>query len=64
MERMKGMTADEAMQAVLSDPCVHFFTKDTIRRGLTLDCVDAYNDVNLAAHVLRKVMDKALGRGR
>jgi len=49
-----------AIDNVLLDPCVHFFTKDTIRRGLNMDPLDAYYDAALATEVLRAHMDDLL----
>jgi len=50
----------KAIDEVLKDPSVHNFTKDTIRRGLQLDCLDASRDVQLAAEVLRAHLDHVL----
>ena len=63
MNKLDRMTADEAVEQILEDPSVHTLTKEIIRRGLDLDCVDAYYDVELAAAVLKKVMQLRLGRG-
>jgi len=50
----------QAIDDVLLDPTVHFFTKDTIRRGLNMDPLDAYYDAALATEVLRAHMDDLL----
>ena len=50
----------KAIEAVLADPTVHFFTQDTIRRGLQMDPVDAFHDVELASEVLRAFLDHVL----
>ena len=49
---------------ILSDPGVHSFTKDIIRKGRTRDCVDAYYDVLLAARALKAIMDNNLALSR
>ncbi len=53
----------EALDAVLEDPSVRFFAKDTIRAGLGMDPLDAYLDACLAADVLRAWMDEVLKTG-
>ena len=53
-----------AIEEVLGDPSVHNFTKDTIRRGLRLDPLDAFYDVQLASEVLRAFLDHVLPIGR
>ena len=39
------------------DWSIHNFTHDIIKRGRTLDPVDAYNDVLLAAQVLLHILE-------
>ena len=55
---------DSDVDKILSDPDVHSFTKDIIRRGRTRDCVDAYYDVLLAARALKAIMDNNLALSR
>ena len=57
MGNLDGLTAAEAVQAVLADENVPALAKEIIRRGLDLeDPVGAYHAVLVAADVLRKVM--------
>ena len=61
MGRFTDLVAAEgfqkALDTVLGDPSVHFFTTDTIVRGLSLDPLDACRDAELAAEVLRAHLD-------
>jgi len=54
---------DAALKTLLADPGVHFFATDTIRRGLTLDPLDACYDAELAAEVLRAHLDHITRKG-
>lgn len=56
-----GLT--EAIELVLADPSVHFFTKDTIRHGLSIDPLDAFYDVKLALEVLEAHLQKVTDQG-
>ena len=43
------------VEDLLSDPSIHNFAKDIIRKGLEKDSLDAYRDTQLAADILKKV---------
>lgn len=58
---MKITVAD--IPKILDDPSVHNLTKETIRKGLAQDPVDAYFDVRLAAEALEAWMNHQLSRG-
>ena len=48
------------IEALLTDPAIHDFAKDVIRKGLDKDCLDAYRDAQLAADILRKVYNSTM----
>jgi len=57
---IKEIGLDETIKKILSDPGVHFFTQEIIRKELGLDPVDACFDVLIAAEVLEAHMDRCL----
>lgn len=54
----------KAIEEVLADRAVHFFTQDIIRKGMTMDPLDAYYDAALATEVLRAWLDHVIPMGR
>jgi hypothetical protein len=58
---MKSLTEiDQEIQEVLASNGAHFFLKDILRKGTTIDCVDAYHDVQFAADLLKQRMNVLL----
>jgi hypothetical protein len=58
---MKSLTEiDQQIQEVLASSGAHSLVKDTLRKGITLDCVDAYYDARLAADLLKERMNAIL----
>ena len=55
------MTAKEFKAKILADPTVHNFAKEIICMAEAHDIVDALYDVKLAALVLTKLVNEALG---
>lgn len=54
---MKTLTEiDSEIQQVLASNGAHNFLKDILRKGTTIDCVDAYHDVEIAADLLKQRM--------
>ena len=51
----------DSINDVLDSPATHTTTKDIVCIGLTKDCVDAWKDAQLAADILKKVMDDLTG---
>lgn len=45
------------VNAILTSPSVHFFTKEIIKEGLTKDTLDAVKDVQFALEALTTVME-------
>lgn len=54
------LSFEEKFNHVMRANDVHNFTKEVIRKGVTLDAVDAYYDALLAVEILRARMDAAL----
>jgi hypothetical protein len=58
---MKSLTEiDQEIQEVLASNGAHNLLKDILRKGITVDCVDAYHDVKFAADLLRDRMNAIL----
>lgn len=58
---MKTLTEiDSEIQQVLASNGAHSFLKDILRKGTTIDCVDAYHDVKFAADLLKQRMNVLL----
>jgi hypothetical protein len=58
---MKSLTEiDQQIQEVLAYNGAHNLLKDILRKGITVDCVDAYHDVKFAADLLKARMDALL----
>jgi hypothetical protein len=58
---MKTLTEiDQEIQEVLASSGARSLVKDTLRKGITLDCVDAYYDARLAADLLKERMNAIL----
>lgn len=53
---MKAITIND-VEPILNDPTVHNFTKEIIRKGMTLDPVDAVADVRLALYALHAILE-------
>jgi len=51
------------IEDLLTDPAIHNFAKNIIRKGLDKDCLDAYRDAQLAADILRRVNNSILMEG-
>lgn len=58
------MTSDQfenhsiSLDSILSDPSASYWLKDTLRSAITRDPVDAANDAETLAQVLRAYCDK------
>jgi hypothetical protein len=58
---MKSLTEiDREIQEVLASNGARSLVKDTLRKGITVDCVDAYYDARLAADLLKERMNAIL----
>jgi hypothetical protein len=58
---MKTLTEiDQEIQQVLASNGAHTLLKETLRKGITVDCVDAYHDVQFAAELLKQRMNALL----
>jgi hypothetical protein len=58
---MKTLTEiDREIQEVLASNGAHNLLKDILRKGTTIDCVDAYHDVQFAAGLLKERMNAIL----
>jgi hypothetical protein len=58
---MKTLTEiDQQIQEVLASNGAHTLLKDILRKGITVDCVDAYHDVQFAAGLLKERMNAIL----
>lgn len=55
--KVRLTVSDANIQKALSSNGVHFFAKDMLRKGITLDCVDAYHDALLVTTLLKERMD-------
>jgi hypothetical protein len=51
---------DQEIQEVLASNGAHNLLKDILRKGITVDCVDAYHDVQFAADLLKQRMNALL----
>lgn len=51
-----------SITAVLESPCIHTYMKDALRVFLTRDPVDAANDAELLAELLRQRLENIQGR--
>lgn len=52
----------DKVNAVLNSSSIRSFAKAIIRTGLDKDCIDAWKDAQLAADMLKRVLDDLLGR--
>lgn len=50
------MTREE----VMTNPAVHYLTKNILKLTENKDCVDAYHDVKLALRVVKEEMNQVL----
>ena len=56
------MTQTPTRRDVLDDPAVHVLTKSILLSTFSLDLLDAYYDIKLAADVLRAELDALLDK--
>lgn len=54
------MTTEETIAMVLGDPCASYWLKDALRSALARDPVDAANDAECLAALLKALCDEKL----